>query len=507
MKKIILITLLFLFIFTLLTAQNVNGDTLSVDGKKILKVWGTHYERGYATGYLLGSKIKEISENYFIYAFFGGNSYLYENTRAYFLDNFQIEEKYISETEGLIDGMIEADIILFSDILSRDIDANDLLLSNAIVDLAALGDLNSDYGFGCSSLSSWGENTILDPDLSGDLLITRNMDWTPHPALLENHLLAVHFPSEADEVNWLSFTFPGFIGGLSSINENGLCAFMNMGDHNEHPNTYTFHPILLSIRNGIEVYDYDGDYDIAPEDVLAAVEENYQLSGSIVHTANHESGLVIECNNQNGVVVRDDNDNTVIPAEHLAATNHFRELYPPAACYRYDNIADSLSASSDIDIIRSWDLLAGAAGVSNNIHTIQYAPTLNLIKWSTAEVGTPAYQLEPTILDTEELFTNNTNTNPQYYQDHSFLKVSPNPFYNSTNLSFSLTKTTDVKLCIYYIKGHKIRTLLSEVLVQGNHSVSWDGTDENGKKISSGIYFYTLETIHNLYTKKVILLK
>ena len=507
MKKIILFTILFMLIFTIVNAQNVSGDTLNVEGKKILKVWGTHYERGYATGYLVGDKIKEISEDYFIYAFFGGNSYLYESTRTYFLDNFQIEEKYISETEGMIDGMIEADIVLFSDILDRDIDANDILLSNAIVDLAALGNLNLDYEFGCSSLSSWGGSTILDPELSGDLVITRNMDWTPHPSLLENHLMVVHFPSEADEVNWLSFTFPGLIGGLSSINENGLCAFMNMGNHNEHPNSYTFHPIFLSMRNGIEVYDYDGNYEIAPEDVQAAIEENYQLSGSIIHTANHQSGLVIECNNQNGIVVRDDNDNTVIPTEHLAATNHFRELYPPAGCYRYDNIADSLSAGSEIDLIRSWDLLAGAAGVSHNIHSIQYAPSLNLIKWSTAEVGIPAYQIEPTIFDTEELFTYNSSANPHYFQDHSFLTVSPNPFNNSTNLSFSLPKTTDVTICIYNVKGHKIKTLLSEVMVQGNYSVSWDGTDENGKKISSGIYFYTLETIHNIYTKKVILLK
>ncbi len=507
MKKKILFIFLFMFIFTIINAQNVNGDTLSVDGKKILKVWGTHYKRGYATGYLLGDKIKEISENYFIYAFFGGNSYLYESTRTYFLDNFQIEEKYISETEGIIDGMIEADILLYSDILDRDIDANDLLLANAIVDLAALGDLDQNYKFGCSSLSSWGNSTILDPELSGDLVITRNMDWTPHPSLLENHLLAVHFPSEADEVNWLSFTFPGLIGGLSSINEDGLCAFMNMGNHNEHPNTYTFHPILLSIRNGIEVYDYDGNYEINSEDVQAAIEDNYQLSGSIIHTANHESGIVIECNNQNGIAVRDDNDNTVIPTEHLAATNHFRELYPPAGCYRYDNIADSLSVSSNVDLIRSWELLSGAAGISNNIHTIQYAPTLNLIKWSTAKTGTPAYQIEPTIFDTEELFTYNTSADPHYFQDNSILSVSPNPFYDSTTLSFALPKTSDVKLCIYNIKGHKIRTLLSEVMVQGNYSVSWDGTDESGKKISSGIYFYTLETIHNVYTEKVILLK
>ena len=505
MKKIILFIFLFLFMFTIVNAQNVNGDTLSVDGKKILKVWGSHYERGYATGYLFGDKIKDISEDYFISALFDGNSYLYESTRTYFIDNFQIEEKYISETQGIIDGMIEADIILFSDILGRDIDANDIQLSNAVVDIAAIVDL--DYDFGCSSLSSWGGNTILDQELGGDLVITRNMDWTPHPTLLGNHLLVVHFPSEADEVNWLSFTFPGFIGGLSSLNENGLCAFMNMGNHNEHPNTLSFHPILLSVRNGIEVYDYDGDYEIAPDDVQAAIEDNFQLSGSIIHTANNESGLIIECNNQNGVVNRDDNDNTVIPAEHLAATNHFRELYPPIGCYRYDNIADSLSNNADMSTERSWDLLAGAAGVSNNIHTIQYVPSLNLIKWSTATVGTPAYQIEPTVFDTEELFTHSTNANPQYYQEDSFLKVSPNPFYNSTNLSFSLPKTTDVKICIYNVKGHKIITLLSEVMVQGNYSVSWDGIDENGKKISSGIYFYTLETINDIYTKKVILLK
>jgi len=370
-----------------------------------------------------------------------------------------------------------------------------------------LGDLDEEYEFGCSSLTSWGVNTVLDPQLDSDLVITRNMDWTPHSSLLENHLLVVHFPSEADEVNWLSFTFPGFIGGLSSLNENGLCAFMNMGNHNEHPNTFTFHPILLSIRNGIEVYDYDGNYEIDPEDVQTAIEENYQLSGSIIHTANSQSGLVIECNNQNGVVTRDDNENTVIPAEHLVATNHFRELYPPTGCYRYDNIADSLSSNSEMSTERSWDLLAGAAGVSHNIHTIQYAPTLNLIKWSTAELGTPAYQIEPTILNTEELFTHNTSANTQYYPDESFLTVSPNPFYSSTKLSFTLPKTTDVKLCIYNIKGHKIRTLLSEVLVQGTHNVSWDGTDENGKRISSGIYFYTLQTIRDTYTKKVIMLK
>ena len=95
------------------------------------------------------------------------------------------------------------------------------------------------------------------------------------------------------------------------------------------------------------------------------------------------------------------------------------------------------------------------------------------------------------------------------YGDCLYIRLffHPNPFYNFTNLSFSLPKTTDVKICIYNVKGHKIVTLLSEVMVKGNYNVSWDGTDENGKKISSGIYFYTLKTINDIYTKKVILLK
>jgi len=507
MKKIAIFSFLLVFLTSLIYGQAINGETLNIDGKKILKIWGTHYERGYATGYLFGEEIKSISEDYFIGSLFNGSAYQYEGTRTDFLNYFQVEEKYISETEGIIDGMIEADVNLQSNILGRDINADDILFSNAIVDIVALQSLNDDYDFGCSSLSSWGSNTLLDPQLNGELVITRNMDWTPHPLLNDNHLLVVSFPSEADEVNWISFTFPGFIGGLSSINEYGLCAFMNMGNINDNPYLYTFHPILLSIRNGIEVYDYDGNYELDAEDVEAAVSDKYQLSGSIIHAANSQSGLIIECNNENGIAVRDDDDNTEIPLDHLAATNHFRVLYPPVGCYRYDNIADSLSINSEMSIARSWDLLAGAAGVSNNLHTIQYAPSLNLIKWSTSEVGTPAYQLEPTVFDTDELFTYSSTTDPNYLPEDSFLSVFPNPFHESTELSFTLPKTADVTISIFNIKGHKIKTLLSEVLFQGTHYVSWDGKDGDGKKISSGIYFYVLQTATSVHSEKVIMLK
>ncbi|MCF7859507.1 MAG: hypothetical protein K9N07_09355 [Candidatus Cloacimonetes bacterium] len=494
MKKYLFLGLIY-FLAVVIQAQIINGDILSVDGKKILKVWGTHYERGYAAGYFMGDKIKSLSENYFIGTFFGGNAYLYENTKEYFLEFFEIEPKYHAETEGMIDGMIEADIVLFSNTLDRDIDENDILLANAIVDLSALRGLGVNYDFGCSSLSSWGDNTAGDLELQGDLVITRNMDWTLHPELLENHLLVVHFPSESNEVNWLSFTFPGFIGCLSGINENELSAFMNMGNRNDHTNNYTYHPILLSIRNGIEVFDYNGDYEITPDDILAAVEDNFQLSGSIIHAASNEGGLIIECNNQYGVVSRDDNDNTMLPLEHLAATNHFRELYPPVSCYRYENISDSLSVNPYITIERSWNLMAAAAGVSTNLHTIQYVPSLQLIKWSTADLGSPAYQNEPTTFDLDDLFTSNASSDQHYIQQNSFLSATPNPFNTFTNLAFTLPRTSDVRLTVYNVKGHKITVLINNVLYPGKHNVLWDGTDRNGNKVASGIYLSSISPV------------
>jgi hypothetical protein len=492
MKKIISLIFILMIFSSFCLAQIVNGDTLTVQGKKILKIWGTHYERGYATGYLLGDKIKLISEDYFISYVYMSNAALYESRRNYFVDNFEIEDKYTQEAQGIIDGMIEAEIDLFSVVLQRDMDPVDVLMSNAIVDIIALGELNDDLEFGCSSLSSWGESTILDPELAGNLVITRNMDWMPHPALLDNHLLVVHFPSEVDEVNWASFTFPGMFGALSAINEDGLCAFMNMGNNNNYSNEEDLHPIFLSIRNGIEIYDYNGDYETNAEDIVDAVQDMLHLSGSIVHCANESYGLVIECNNVNGTEVRDDTENTVIPLYHLAATNHFRKLYPPASCYRYDNIADSLAENSNMDVHRSWNLLVGA---------------LNLIKWSTAEIGIPAYLQSPAEFNTEELFILNTSTHPELLSEISLVSTFPNPFYSIAKLSFSLPEATSVELSIYNIKGQKLTTLVNERKVRGEYTVTWNGLDDAGNSVVSGVYFYRFETEYKSESGRLILVK
>ena len=390
---------------TVAHCDEVNGDTLTIDGKKILKIWGTHQERGYAYGYLLAEEIKQVAEEYVIGFYFQNNAYYYEYCRNYFLANFEVEEKYHTETQAMVDGIQDAGINLYSSVLNRNLDKDDILFSNSLVDISALGLFKSKVKFGCSSISSWGQSTEQDPELDGQPVITRNMDWTSHSSLLENHLLIVHFPAEENEVNWISFCFPGIIGALSSINENDISALMNMGNYDSHPNPGPYHPIFLSIRNGIEIEDYDSNSEIEPEDIFQAIDDKTQLSGSIVHCVSNVEGIVIECNNEKGAVIRNETDNTVIPINNLVATNHFRKLYEPVYCYRYNNFVDSLDADSNVSIDRSWEIAGGAGGNSSTLHTIEFAPSNDLIKWSTADANSPAYLLEPTYFNTEQLFS------------------------------------------------------------------------------------------------------
>ncbi|RLC58267.1 MAG: hypothetical protein DRH89_01540 [Candidatus Cloacimonadota bacterium] len=84
----------------------------------------------------------------------------------------------------------------------------------------------------------------------------------------------------------------------------------------------------------------------------------------------------------------------------------------------------------------------------------------------------------------------------------------PNPFNPATTISFSVTQTSSfVNLDIYNIKGQKVKQLISDQLSAGQRTVIWNGTDDNGKSVSSGIYFYKLKTANFEKTKKMIFLK
>ncbi len=83
----------------------------------------------------------------------------------------------------------------------------------------------------------------------------------------------------------------------------------------------------------------------------------------------------------------------------------------------------------------------------------------------------------------------------------------PNPFNPITTIRFNLPKSGKTKLEIYNVKGQLIKTLLNEDILKGNHEVNWNGTDNNNKKVSSGVFFYKLKSESVLQVKKMLLLK
>jgi len=71
-------------------------------------------------------------------------------------------------------------------------------------------------------------------------------------------------------------------------------------------------------------------------------------------------------------------------------------------------------------------------------------------------------------------------------------KNYPNPFNPTTTISFSIPEQSKIQIMIYNIKGQKVKTVTNESYDKGIHSVVWNGVDDSGKSVSSGVYFYNL---------------
>ena len=83
----------------------------------------------------------------------------------------------------------------------------------------------------------------------------------------------------------------------------------------------------------------------------------------------------------------------------------------------------------------------------------------------------------------------------------------PNPFNPSTEISFSIDQALDINLSIYNMLGQKVRTIAEGAKNAGTHIVQWNGIDDLGKSVSTGIYLYRLTSGSNSITKKMAFMK
>jgi hypothetical protein len=83
----------------------------------------------------------------------------------------------------------------------------------------------------------------------------------------------------------------------------------------------------------------------------------------------------------------------------------------------------------------------------------------------------------------------------------------PNPFNPETNIAYNLKSNEVVQLSIYTVLGKRVKTLVNASQHAGNYNIVWNGTDDMGNTLSSGVYFYKLQAGLYTRTRKMILMK
>ncbi len=89
----------------------------------------------------------------------------------------------------------------------------------------------------------------------------------------------------------------------------------------------------------------------------------------------------------------------------------------------------------------------------------------------------------------------------------ALLQNYPNPFNPSTTIEYQLPKTGNVEINIFSINGQLIKTLESIHQVAGTHSVVWDGKNNGGQTVASGLYVYQVAFENSMLAKKMLFIK
>ena len=94
-----------------------------------------------------------------------------------------------------------------------------------------------------------------------------------------------------------------------------------------------------------------------------------------------------------------------------------------------------------------------------------------------------------------------------FQPDLRLAQVTPNPVRGDVRFSFSLAKAGYAKLDVYSLTGQKVATIADSYRASGPHSVSWNGLDKSGRKVSAGLYFYRLTTDSRSLTRKFVVVR
>ncbi|MFW6019614.1 MAG: T9SS type A sorting domain-containing protein [Bacteroidales bacterium] len=458
MKKLLFLGIL-VCIGISLKAQ-VNGKIMAdTNNLTIIKVWGTHYERGFAYGSLMGSEITDVFDNY-VKPLFG--SY-YSTARNIMLqqDHLKVDSMYVNEAKAIIAGMDSAGTN------TSNLDHLDILTGNSVLDVYKLL-AGKSYDMGCSSLMSWGDATA-GSNLNGKSAISRHLDWMPDPAINDNQVICVHLPAESDEQPWASIGFASMIGALSGFNAELGVFQHNMSDFNGSV-AYgkQYEPVWFSLRKAIEKRDYNSDGENNVQDLKAVMQEqnNGYADGFIISalaraTGNSDSlvAMVAEVASEAPFTTFRYNDfPDSIPGDNLyTANSQIARNDSMNFCTRYNNVKNAIGNGTNIGSAQNKSLLLNNSSWSNNIQFMQYIPEQDSFRISVYQKNVPAWQNPMAGFQISDLFDEPVGIHQKRAHDIN-ISGYPNPCKDKLTIRGLKNLNGKVNISIYNLKGQEIQT-------------------------------------------------
>ncbi|UCE07942.1 MAG: T9SS type A sorting domain-containing protein, partial [bacterium] len=111
------------------------------------------------------------------------------------------------------------------------------------------------------------------------------------------------------------------------------------------------------------------------------------------------------------------------------------------------------------------------------------------------------------VIGTESFVLQSSNNIPLIPLEFELFQNYPNPFNAATTISFNLPKRMHITVKIYNILGQLVKTLVDEQVRGGNHKIYWDGKNNQGNLISTGLYIVRVQTKNYVAVKKLLLIK
>lgn len=383
--------------------DQVNGNLSYIEHIRVLKLWGSHYEMGYAHGYLLGPESMEMAE---LEMSQSGLLDFYQNVVLPNIHLYHVPESYMDEIRGFFAGMTARaeGRRVYSEMLKREITLNDVIASNYVS--AMITEIN------CSSFSAWGNMTG-----DGSVLVGYNHDGPDNNLYTGRWLIIARVP--ADQTGAIPSVCIGRAGNFNvhtAMNAYGVtlsCQGINSPNANEPTSTEGFTSEGIVFRKLIETVD------------------NLNQIGDIKRVLNkfytHEAEtLLMAWPLQNGDIpttaVEIDGDLTVTSGytlrgpgsneEYLIQTNQFWVRFEPGQCQRYDQCKDyfeSLCAGKKqpLTLNSAWELLGKELHpLPGNLvtqHAVVFEPKKKLMHIAVFEPGKSTHTKERLTVNVEEL--------------------------------------------------------------------------------------------------------